>query len=121
MLLVLSLAALVEFAGVAAATLNVKEIGEASLFGRSGTIAVTAAAGVIVFASAIAAWRRMGGTVRVVAAVLTYVASGLVLVLIISLVTSESDTLGFAIVLAPAELIALVVGQAALRTPAGGR
>lgn len=100
----LSSAAFVELVRVAAATSRTEEIGAASLFGHTGTAAITVAAGVIVMGGAIVAWQRVGGVPRPAAATPAYASGGLVPVLIFSLFTSDSDAIGVAIALSPAEL-----------------
>ncbi|WP_221328487.1 hypothetical protein [Actinoplanes sp. L3-i22] len=121
MLLFLLLTTVVELVGVAAATTAVDEIGEASLFGRAGTIAVTLAAAVIAGAGAVVTWRQVGGAPRAVTAVLLFAAAAVVLTLTISLLTSANLAAGFAAGLLPAFVWILLIGRAVLRTSAAGR
>ncbi|AEV86663.1 hypothetical protein ACWT_5646 [Actinoplanes sp. SE50] len=112
-----------ELLGTAYAVLiGLEELVQASPYGHTGTVIVTLAAAVIAVAAAVIAWRGIGGTTRIVAATLTFLAAGLVLMLTISLLTSsKGHAMGFSIVLAPGTVFLFWIGRAVLQAPAGGR
>jgi hypothetical protein len=121
-LVLLCTATLIELAVVALLALASDDVADASPFGRSGTVVVGVAGGVIAVVGAVVGWRGAVGAVRVVAAALLFVAVGIIAVMVMFFVIAGGVTIGLAVLLAHATFSVAMIGRAVLQSaPVGAR